>query len=105
VKFVNLMLRRGVCQICHQPESRRELVRHGIPIQSCVQLVCLLGKVTDKYGPFNKPDEAAEYLLTMTHPILMENLKVAKGVLRVKDKRLVWVRRKGWAKRGENYGL
>jgi hypothetical protein len=74
-------------------ESRRELARYGITTKAANRLVGLLREFTASGS-----DRKTEDRLRLQSFKVMENMKVSKGMLRVKNNRLVWIRRKGWAK-------
>ncbi len=87
-RHVHRELRRGLCLPCRVPEDRRELVRFGVPWLTANVLANIVSKCNGD----------AEFVLGKVHPRLMQNIKVVRRTLKIRDKRYRWIRRKDWRK-------
>lgn len=93
VKFKEKECYKGRCFPCRAPADRRELVRFGVPWGSAAALALIMHKCNGD----------AEFVLGKVHPRLMQNIKIVKGVLKVRDKSYMWLRRGDWVKRPKNW--
>lgn len=86
-------LGRGICLPCRQPRDRWELVEAGVPCGSA-DLLALTVKHFQEQGVSVR---RIRKLLTVLHPMLMENIRIIEGgrmTLRLPG--YLWVRRSGW---------
>lgn len=91
-------LHRGRCYPCRKPADRRQLVEAGVPGLTADGLANIVRKCR---GQGKKSSEIME-LLTVVHPVLMENIDVDRnGFLKPKSRKYVWIRRNGWRERSE----
>lgn len=88
-----LFRKRRTCNICRRPKGLHEILRAGVPFMTADSLYRLV-----RHGRVQKYIGTLE-LLGIVHPRLMENITVRGMHLKLVDKSLVWVRRRGWAKR------
>ncbi|RPJ12100.1 MAG: hypothetical protein EHM36_00055 [Deltaproteobacteria bacterium] len=71
------------------------MLKAGIPGSMAGRLAGLVMKLRDR----GEDGEEAEEHLIFVHPVLMQNLKVVGGVLKLRSDKYRWLRRNGWIKR------
>lgn len=81
---------KGLCLPCRAPFPIRELIRFGVPWSTAHALLYTVRKC--------KNDRLAQQVLTLVHPIVMENIKITGKKMTVIDKKWRWFRRNGWHK-------
>lgn len=81
------------CHPCRQPEDRRQLVDAGVPSLSAACLANIVRKCM-KQG---RKLSAIVDVLTMVHPLLMENISInSSGTMSPKSLKYQWIRGNGW---------
>lgn len=86
-------LNKGLCLPCRTPKDRRDLLEAGVPWGSANALAYL----TKKCKAQGRKPRQTEVVLSLVHPILMENIAVrADGRLTLRSAKYFWMRRGGW---------
>lgn len=88
----NKWLCNGLCIVCRRPLDRRELVRAGVPPGSADHLAILMQKSRAE----NRSQKRTWRLLSIVHPVLMQNIRITEDWELVPDVPARWIRRCGW---------
>ena len=82
-------LYKGLCYPCRKPEEVRDLIEVGVPCGTTGALINVVRKC--------KTAKEAQRILDMIYPIVMENVVVKAGALRLRSQKYRWNRNNGWS--------